>query len=320
MGRAVLWLGAGFSRPAGGPVGADLLTEPYLLQSRAEPEFLAALQQLARDSVSGGSPELEDAFSKLWRHANVSGRITIAGVPWDAEKLLQQLRIHLASITGRLRFRANSDLYSRYSTFFFKLLRRSRRLTIITTNYDLVVERLFESQNASLAYGRRGDIHLEKSFQWRRWVIPPKTRVLKLHGSSNWGICDNCDQLTAFGKPYVPSSRRRACEECADGLLDSAIVPPINSKAGELRAFRGAWRLAEEELRQADSLMVIGYSLPAADPEVHSLLSSAALGPASRNTEIVAGSNRETRSRFAQLFPRATWSGKYFEDYLAGTE
>lgn len=315
MGRAVLWIVAGFSRPAGGPVASELLSARFLIRSKANPKYLSALQELVDEFQPGGAPDLEAAFSTLWRNANVTGRITIGGTSWDAEKLLQQLRIHLASVTSRSRFRANGGVHREYSTFFAKLFRRSRRVTIITTNYDLVVERLFDGNGESLAYGRHGDFRLEKGFPWRRWVIPPKTRLLNLHGSSNWGLCNECETLSVFGRPYLPRSRRR-CAECSDGFLDSAIVPPIVSRAGELGFLRGTWRLAEEELGRADSFMVIGYSLPPADLEVRSLLSATASRGAVQHTTIVAGSDPGTRSRYAELLPGACWSGDFFEDYL----
>jgi hypothetical protein len=51
------------------------------------------------------------------------------------------------------------------------------------------------------------------------------------------------------------------------------VVPPVSHKSSVLPdALQDVWRLAEQALRGADSLVIFGYSCPALDVESSSLL------------------------------------------------
>src|SRR5207247_11229126 len=76
-GDTTLILGAGFSRPAGGPLLRDLLSKDVWARSDADPTSLEVLSNLVkgRDGPGeNGTITLEDAFAKSWRDARSAGR------------------------------------------------------------------------------------------------------------------------------------------------------------------------------------------------------------------------------------------------------
>jgi len=165
-----------------------------------------------------------------------------------------------------------------YVDFLEKIWKESRTLAIITFSYDLLLEQLLDDLDLCFAYGageaiefddgrRRGRLHRSGH----------DLQLLKLHGSSNWGVCRGCskagkypDQVTSFEKPYVPT-RRRACPWCGDKYLETGIIPPILGKAGESRHMEPVWLQARKALRRSREIFVIGYSLPPGDVEAMSL-------------------------------------------------
>src|SRR5436309_14134089 len=100
-GHTALILGAGFSRPAGGPLLRDLLSDQVLAISDADSSSLAALSELAASPGGPGESEtttLEDVFTDLWREARTGGKMRLGADTYSAEELLIELNIELASV------------------------------------------------------------------------------------------------------------------------------------------------------------------------------------------------------------------------------
>lgn len=281
-GHAALVLGAGFSRPAGGPLLRELLSSRFMAQSSADEEVLEALGNLLlerREATGEEGATLEGVFTDIWREARTAGNVRISGEAWPAAALLSGLVIHLTSVCGAIRLRRSSRLWNTYIGFLSKVWDESRTLSVITFNYDALVEQLLDDIGLRYDYGGGDGIEFDDAGRRRRLRRSGRQlEVLKLHGSSNWGLCRGCrnagkyvDQVTAFEKPYVPI-RRRTCPRCGVRFLEAGIIPPILGKAGESRHMEPLWLRARTVLRRAREVMVIGYSLPAGDPEAHSLL------------------------------------------------
>ncbi len=83
-------------------------------------------------------------------------------------------------------------------------------------------------------------------------------------------------------------------------IFEPCIVPPTTSKANFYASafFANLWRLADQALRAADELVVIGYSLPPADTAVRALLSTSfPSGPVT-----VVDVKEATADRYRQVF------------------
>jgi len=69
-GHTVLMTGAGFSKPAGGPLLRELLTPEFLRKSEADPETLDAIASLQADRSSGS---IETLFTEILRLTRIRG-------------------------------------------------------------------------------------------------------------------------------------------------------------------------------------------------------------------------------------------------------
>jgi hypothetical protein len=137
----------------------------------------------------------------------------------------------------------------------------SRSNTVITFNYDLLVD------DALIRIGARPGYELADAIfdepNQSKTIVP----LLKLHGSTNWAICE-CNQIhvlgeKATGNPEMFRSMRcRKCQKPGPRLL---LVPPSWDKSEYSRIMQPVWKKAVDALKTATRICVIGYSMPEAD-------------------------------------------------------
>lgn len=142
-----------------------------------------------------------------------------------------------------------------------------RRDTIITLNYDILIETALRGLNLiPFSYGLGGQ---RVTFQAGNSEIVSETlakegtlRVLKLHGSLNWGIPSD-QKLTVY-----PSY-----EDILNRGLTPALAPPTWRKdfLGQLPY---VWGKAVDALRTATRIIILGYSIPATDQHFRFLLAA----------------------------------------------
>jgi hypothetical protein len=93
--------------------------------------------------------------------------------------------------------------------------------------------------------------------------------LLKLHGSSNWGVCGNClnEILVLQGKvtdsPGQFQSER--CGKCGRQGFQPLLIPPSWDKSEYQGIMTRVWARAVAELKSATRICVIGYSMPQSD-------------------------------------------------------
>ncbi len=323
-GHTVIVLGAGFSKPAGGPLLAELLATEYIERSDANTEALEAVRGLLGqprgDGFAGGS--IEDLFTEIWREARTAGSIVVDDRQWGANTLLIELTTHLASVCGRLHVRRGTGLWAAYLAYLGWLIDNSKTLTFITFNYDLLLEQLLDDRDLRYGYGHRSGVEFDDPSRRRRVARSgAEVQLLKLHGSSNWGVCRGCrkagvfdDSVTAFEAPYMPGLRRKTCPRCKEKYLESGIIPPILGKAGESRPMEAIWRAARAALRRAREIVVIGYSLPESDLEAVSLFREVESPLKRPRIKLVCGA-RGAPASYARVFTRFSDTRQYFEEY-----
>jgi hypothetical protein len=162
-----------------------------------------------------------------------------------------------------------SDIYS----FFANLLRgelddpnrrKSRKDTVITFNYDLILDDALRRTGGLPSY------HLPPALL----AEPPveqvnSVSVLKLHGSTNWGVCVNCLQsIIVMGEKVTASPaefRRLKCRKCHETRYQPLLVPPSWDKSEYRDIMQPIWENAVKEIKSATRIIVIGYSMPEAD-------------------------------------------------------
>ncbi len=326
-GHTVLITGAGFSKPAGGPLLKELLSPEFLGLSEADPDALEAIVRLlaARRQDSRSTGSIESLFTEILRMARTHGEMSTPDDRWEAGWLLNGLTTHLASVCGDLRVRRRTRLWSTYTEYLRWLRKNSRSLTVVTFNYDLLLEQLFDDFRVRFEYGRQTGIEFDDASRRsavRRALPFRRVQVLKLHGSANWGVCRGCrkakaqdDLVVAFEKAYVPR-RRKTCPRCKDKPIESGIVPPILEKSGESRHIGLVWLAARQALRRAREIIVIGYSLPQTDADALSLLDEIAAPPRRPRITLVCGPKGAPET-YSRIIPRSLDTKLYLEDYVA---
>lgn len=165
----------------------------------------------------------------------------------------------------------------------------STEATIITFNYDLLIERLLEkTSNWQRYYGYGAHIPnayaamptSPHTFESQRWKAEPDVNqslvtVLKLHGSINWGtpiIAESQSSAiyqlpTSEGVSIADVAVRTELGSPFTQYFKPVIVPPVLDKSMWLRhpTFRVLWNMAMEAIEAAETIIFIGYSLPVTD-------------------------------------------------------
>jgi hypothetical protein len=137
----------------------------------------------------------------------------------------------------------------------------SRSSTVITFNYDLVLDEALSRVGAKPGYELANAVFDEADVN--NLSVP----VLKLHGSTNWAIC-KCGQIRVLGQKATADPgmfRSMNCSKCGESGLRLLLVPPSWDKSEYSRVMQPVWKQAVEALKSATRICVIGYSMPEAD-------------------------------------------------------
>jgi hypothetical protein len=239
-------------------------------------------------------PALEDHFTAIDLAANTGHHL---GVNYSPRKLraIRRFSIHRAFRILDLRYQTSSVVAT-----LLQGLHESAELSIVSLNWDIVVENHF--RDLAIAYHYGSAVKLRSGAPQSLTGIP----VLKLHGSANWAYCDACrtlfsspdwagkaalhqgtfldpDDFVNFESPpaVVHAVRQlnqlhQTCELC--GCRMTARVGTFSyRKDYAIQQFQTIWHEAFAVLRESDAWMFIGYSMPEADFEFKQIVKSAAL-------------------------------------------
>lgn len=290
--RRVWILGAGFSRPLGGPLLPDLLSETMQTQIRVRHPDATALvtsgTRLYKRYRRGLRTEWADAeqFLVFLERAAVDGtpqhrQLSKSNVPVDCAQFDRVARrlvaaecsafIHGESVDSEhwLPFRAWGSAIDANDT-------------LISFNYDLVLEHLRQdSQRLAALKEQDWDVPPIRRVENTKPINPGAARLYKLHGSVDWKLGD--DGTFSVAKPWWFLND-------IDSRL--GISTPGHSKMGvSQQAFRFLWDGAMQAIRDAERVIMLGYRIPETDAFArHQLLSAlresravvhVALGPSS---------------------------------------
>ncbi len=164
-----------------------------------------------------------------------------------------------------------------------------RKATVLTLNYDTLIERCILPITTDAAHTRRlhsWDIYpvpLTQAFNrtgtgYNYFVTGDSFRLFKLHGSINWFYSG---RSPSHGETiyFLPIANKWDEEdERGEKLLTDKtpfIVPPLTDKVPyfEHETLHALWSQAAEALRSADRVFCCGYSLPATDITMRFFLS-----------------------------------------------
>jgi SIR2-like domain len=270
-----VFLGAGFSRIGGIPLASQLFdVKPVVdrITSQRLVERVSA-DWSAWHSATQRTPEeylahLQSVGSQKWSDAQwyVGLAVTIPLARVEVVGLKATITRHYINRTTQL------PTHEKFWTAIFK---RTQAVTVITTNYDILIERGLRHQlrprisRPGFHYGDGAEnlagggypsySHIQKI------SINGSVPLLKLHGSASWSVRN--DTLIHY----------HDCRPAIRG--DAAIIAPVTQKT--LPTYlQGTWDRARAALMSSRLWIIVGYSLPAYDEMVRDLLKqSAVLSP-----------------------------------------
>lgn len=280
--NAVLFLGAGFSKPFGLPIMREFFgaVSSNTDISEADKTFIRDLRQRA----GAGARMLDSTHDNL---EHVLSFAMMSDAQDAADSLQPPASTRLRQILQRVYRKMPLTAFTDLGPYLLSLLNKQKgygwsdQLTVITTNYDLVAEFGLWTIGMAPRLPTEWEAHTKKNGYASLYSKEPThPRLCKLHGSLNWlGHDANSKKLLVEDRisrvhgpmneprerewrlPVMAASDYYSENNCAAPL----IVPPTLYKQQSGPEFEDVWITARQALRSAQRLAVIGYSFPPSD-------------------------------------------------------
>ena len=324
---AVIFLGAGASTPAGCPLMRGFIDrardyrDDGVFNPSEVSDINAALELydfLRRQGFSITEEDI-DNVENLLSIADLSGLLRKPPLEILSNPALPDhlRRFIVAVITKSITIARPSSLAwlnwgalrecSVYAWLVAALAFAENRITVVTVNYDCLIEYACHCMGLPYTYSRQFDKSVEG------------VELLKLHGSTNWmqctqPECERRDRLLISPIRHRPRGEdsdygyiepEAICDLC-QAKMTPLIVPPTWAKQIGRPVFQETWSRAAQALAEAESLVTIGYSLPAGDAHVRELLHVGLSSAKLRRALIIVGGDQESAHRWSNLF-RQSW-------------
>ena len=308
--KLTLILGSGFSKEAGLPTTNDI---PAMFLETPEKEK-KELPHGVGDEISkilknfwekvfnyyekNTLPSMEDHFTLLDLAANSGHHL---GKYYNPRRLraIRRMSIHrvFSLVTGG--WKKSECIHKLFSE-----LNKKFALSIITLNWDIVIERHLKKSKIEFYYPIE-TFKIAEKCAGEPWVHSG-IQLIKMHGSTNWVYCDSCRRIfagkisstalirKAFLEPedfrlfdvrndilnmiesLTADNNIRLCPLCGN-IFAGRVATFSYRKAFSITQFQAIWERTHVALRGADTWLIVGYSMPEADFEFRHLLKSAQL-------------------------------------------
>lgn len=329
----VLFLGAGFSKEAGLPTisefgaeSADQLfrlkrphnirkSTPYLVEAG---DIFARFQEYCKKAkrfINLDTNNMEELFCI----AEALSEAKIKNLDLDEKGILIndlviEIKIWLWKIYQQCpplnpAKNISKETKEAYKSFidFIKSRKLSNRLTILTTNYDLIFEYFAWYRGIPCTYPFKKDeveslgVFNEKKSEYYVSYLPCDNGpvICKLHGSINYFNLEDLNNKLSFGissditftlRPPRPAIfmlnaiwdlKQKIKERYSKN--DLAIIPPTYAKLHEYSWLRDTWNSSIRAIENATHIIFIGYSMPESDGFIRAMISGAM---AARNAKL----------------------------------
>lgn len=269
MSKKVFFLGAGFSKA---------INQDYpLLKDLTENVNL----QLEKGSVAKHYEEIAPEIKK-----DVEALLTYLSTdfPWKSDTTKYENQALYAAISKIISDKfialcmqdgANKNIFKEFAQH---VTSQENTYNFITLNYDLLLENLLKQENVQKFryedFYKYPMVSLGAREGRIRWGKSQNTdsapAILKLHGSANWFWAG----ISAGDNIYYSDGSESATAKAG---LKPYIIPPVMDKNSFYNhvAIRFLWQEAEQLLKNADEIYIIGFSFPATDTSVRFLFQSA---------------------------------------------
>jgi len=232
----------------------------------------------------------------------------------------------------RLTDRSGKEYCEKFKRLFSSHTQKLCRDSIVTLNYDLVVDMTLASLAQKNDQGELShDSLLDKMYSLVQEVTywggvpfnphPDPAYYLKLHGSLDWYYCpnDKCkNHLIFFANRLLAKwpkiTENEICQLCGS-RAEPVIVPPnINKSFNRFPKLAFIWNLAYREIQAADALVVIGLSFRNTDYYLRWLVKSSLFNVSrSGRTYELIDINEKMRDVFADLIGVKSEDIRYFK-------
>jgi hypothetical protein len=294
---STVWvLGAGFSKPLGGPLLPQLFTRASLKTLRLR--FPSQdFQRLHDKAISGAhwlyhwgtgfaEGDLLDKDRKkgerLWSDAedfldrlDAAARAEPGDPDWErlSEPIPAEFRngkdpVNLCALAEAARrllaaecssFLHNANLdQERWQPFIRWARQVTKNDVVVTFNYDRVLELMIHDAEVA----RSGAVRMQVVLPHED-PRPGYAPVLKLHGSVDWRRSD--DPAAVNRKRYELRGDVNYALKCSDELI--GIASPGPTKLDRTQELERLWQRAEEALKDAEAVVFVGYRFPPTDSE-----------------------------------------------------
>lgn len=318
MAKKVFFLGAGFSKAINS--GYPLLSE---LTKNVDEKLLKA-------SNSQHYGELSDDIKN-----DVESLLTYLSTdfPWktDETKYANLSLYHAITkiISDKFKELAKQDQEATYTDIWQKfaeeIVENNDTYDFITLNYDLLLDNLLKSKmqefykNKSISYddfykypmtwiGNRNPFNSFGFATYEMFNKPHVPSILKLHGSANWFWAGVNPSDIIYYRNWNQNE-----DDSFELGLKPYIIPPVMDKNAFYNhiAIRSLWQQAENLLKDADEIYIIGFSFPQTDLSVKYLFQSALRS--SNATIYVVNPDTETnlRKNYDKVFMHNSKNVKY---------
>lgn len=262
--KTIFVLGAGFSKEAGFPLTNEFTDKKRISKFRKN---LNKTEQKRLDNVTEyfldriDNKYCEDSIESVLNHISVADYLDMEATR-DGEESYPSSEIFRDVLWYLVKLLENDSkckIPKEYEKFVKHVY--SNQFSIISFNYDLIIETILHKLNANCDYG------IDTA------PIENSTLLMKMHGSVNWTYCTKCKQFV-FYPDYQTSkvlANKSKCPTCKTVNLEPIIIPPILYKDNFYKhplyedLIRQLWGFANDELVSANKVIFIGFSMSETD-------------------------------------------------------
>ena len=301
----VFVMGAGASQPDGVPLQKEILPmiladqQGEIYDSKIGGEVIEFLKDNFKfDAKTKQYPQLEAVFGFLdyfiQQNESLNSKYT--------HNKIVELKEYLIKLIHFIVNRTTHERSQYYHQFWEEVVKNNKNISIITLNYDTLLEQTFDFLFKKAGY-LDYCIHLMnydrlkelKDFNF--WINPKEPvivdanddpspfKIIKLHGSLNWKYCNCCNQtlLTPWdrtidlqkgkflGYTYPDNEKYEYVCPLDNTEFHTLIMPPSYLKALNQPVISQLFSEASREIRDAKKIVFVGYSLSDADVHIKAL-------------------------------------------------
>lgn len=305
MPKTTCILGAGFSHVCGLPLARDLFDTQVRVYSEKQNRRFSIIQ----DEYNIWRKENPDKHLEMFIAELYSGLFKYyAKFEYAVELIAAVLatpvghEVNYSSARYKYRLTSPSNC-SIHKMFWQEIISHFKEISIITTNYDILIEKTLRHKKMDRVFGFGFHYGGFKTPQRLKGSAQPFTirnqqkeielnngiPIYKLHGSLNWSRkSENEIQMFLDMRPAF----RNNC--------DAAIIPPLPEKSVP-NWLANVWREAEKILTESQNWIICGYSFPDYDEAINQMIGRSGYN---KNIFIIDPDSKKIASKLNSLLPK----------------